>query len=59
MGSESQNSMFPKSRLDLISKRLLLAMYKYESSSLLGVTGSQVKLRAAGLGLLKKKEHLL
>jgi hypothetical protein len=52
MGSESQNSLFPKSRLDLISKWLLLAMYKYASSSVLGVTGSQVKFLAAGLGLL-------
>jgi hypothetical protein len=59
MGNESQNSLCPKSRLDLISKWLLLAIYKYASSALLGATGSQVTFHAGGLGFLQNKEEMI
>lgn len=55
IGRESQKSCSPRFLLDRISSLFGLPMYKYSSSLLLGVVGSQMKLLLGGTGLLKAK----
>jgi hypothetical protein len=55
IGRESQYSCSPRLLLDRISSLLGLPMYKYLSSLLLGVVGSQMKVLLGGTGLLKAK----